>query len=153
MADLLHHTSGISEVYDIRSYAGFSGNAGFGIAELLSFAARQRILEFETGSMWSYSNTGYALLAKIVARVTGRPFGESMRDNVFEPLDMHDSSFPLDGRQVLPNRANAYSPGSDGTLKRSLVEEFSIPDRRRPSRPSTTWADGPTISVPEKWAA
>lgn len=127
IADLLHHTSGLSDWIHVRAYAGQHGRSGFGIEELLNLVARQRVLELEPGSKWSYSNTNYALLAEIVSRVTGRPFGEWMRDNVFEPLAMHDTSFPFDGTCVLPNRANAYYRKSDGEFVRSLVETFEIP--------------------------
>jgi CubicO group peptidase (beta-lactamase class C family) len=127
IADLLHHTSGISDWVDVRAYAGEYGNAGFEIEDLIDLVARQRVLEFEPGSMWSYSNTNYALLAEIIARVTGMPFGEWMHDNVFEPLEMDDTSFPTDGARVLPNRAAAYYRESGGEIVRSLVETFEIP--------------------------
>ncbi|UCG52651.1 MAG: beta-lactamase family protein [Candidatus Latescibacterota bacterium] len=127
IADLLHHTSGLSDWIRVRPYAGQYGRSGFGIEQLLNLVARQRILELEPGSKWSYSNTNYALLAEIIARVTGRSFGEWMQDNVFEPLAMHDTSFPSDGTSILPNRANAYYRNSDGEFVRSLVEAFEIP--------------------------
>ncbi len=127
VADLLHHTSGLSDWGKVRSYALQPARHGFGIADLLSLVGRQRTLEFEPGTRWSYSNTNYALLAEIVARVTDRPFGEWMQENVFAPLEMRDTSFPADGARVLPNRANAYDRESGGRLARSLVEEFEIP--------------------------
>jgi CubicO group peptidase (beta-lactamase class C family) len=127
IADLLHHTSGLSDWVRVRPYAGQYRLSGFGIDELLKLVAHQRVLEFEPGSKWSYSNTNYALLAEIVARVTGRPFRDWMQDNVFEPLAMHDSSFPADGRRVIPNRANAYNRDANGEFVRSLVEGFEIP--------------------------
>jgi hypothetical protein len=66
-------------------------------------------------------------LAEIIARVTGAPFGAWMHDNVFEPLEMHDTSFPTDGARVLPDRAAAYYRTSGGEMVRSLVETFEIP--------------------------
>ncbi|MBN2172088.1 MAG: beta-lactamase family protein [Candidatus Krumholzibacteriota bacterium] len=127
VADLLHHTSGLSDWVDALPYAGRDSRIGFGIADLLDLVARQRVLEFAPGSRWSYSNTNYALLAEIMARVAGRPFGEWMEKNVFAPLGMHATSIPADGARVLPNRAQAYRRGPDGTLARSLVEHFEIP--------------------------
>jgi CubicO group peptidase (beta-lactamase class C family) len=127
IADLIHHTSGISDWPRVRAYAGQYGNIGFGISQLLNLVASQRILEFTPGTKWRYSNTNYALLAEIVARVTGEPFGEWMHGNVFGPLGMKNTSFPVSGAEVLPNRASAYSHGSGGKLVRSLVEEFEIP--------------------------
>lgn len=127
IADLLHHTSGISDYVRVRPYAGQYGSNGFGIDGLVDLVARQRVLELEPGSKWSYSNTNYALLAEIVARVTEKPFGDWMHDNVFEPLSMRDTSFPPKGTSILPNRANAYNHASGGGFGRSLVEDFEIP--------------------------
>lgn len=49
----------------------------------------QRELDFEPGSQYSYSNTGYNLLAAIVAKVSGTPFPEWIDAHSFKPLDMH----------------------------------------------------------------
>lgn len=127
VADLLHQTSGLSDWNKVLAYAGRSTYEGFRVEDLLQLVARQRMLEFEPGTKWSYSNTNYALLAQIVSGVTGKPFSQWMEENVFQPLGMHDTSFPLDGRHVLPNRANSYYRKPDGELARSFVEGFEIP--------------------------
>ncbi len=44
---------------------------------------------FAPGEKWEYSNTGYCLLAQIVEEVSGVPFEDFMRDNVFEPAGLH----------------------------------------------------------------
>ncbi len=44
---------------------------------------------FAPGEQWEYSNTGYCLLAQIVEEVSGVPFEDFMRDNLFEPAGMH----------------------------------------------------------------
>lgn len=127
VADLLYQTSGISDYIRVRAYMGQYGLTTFETGDLIGLVARQRALEFEPGTKWRYSNTNYALLAEIVARVTRKPFGEWMRENVFDPLQMHDTSFPSAGTAVLPKRANAYARNADGSLERSLVENFRIP--------------------------
>jgi len=127
VADLLHHTSGLSDYLKVCAYAGREVRVGFGKEDLLSQIAGQRKLEFAPGTKFSYSNSNYALLAEIVTRVSGKPFGEWMRENVFEPLGMHDTSFPTSGVSIIPNRANAYRRASSGSYSRSLVEDFSIP--------------------------
>jgi CubicO group peptidase (beta-lactamase class C family) len=127
VADLLHHTSGLSDWLKARAYAGRPAYGDFDIKDLLSLVARQRMLEFTPGSKFSYSNTNYALLAEIVARVSGKPFGEWMRENVFEPLGMRDTSIPASGASIIPNRAQAYRRVSRGQYGRSLVEDFEIP--------------------------
>lgn len=45
-------------------------------------------LSFRPGQRHYYSNTGYAILAMLVERVSGMPFDEYMKINIFDPLDM-----------------------------------------------------------------
>jgi len=127
VADLLHQTSGLSDWIKVIPYSAQYSQFGFGTGHLLTLVGRQRNLEFAPGTKWSYSNTNYALLAEIVARATGKPFGEWMKENVFKPLGMNDTSVPAKGTDVVPNRANAYSRAAGGGFARSLVEDFRIP--------------------------
>ena len=48
-------------------------------------------MEFEPGEKFDYSDTNYMLLGHIVERLTGVPYAEFMRINIFEPLGMNRS--------------------------------------------------------------
>ncbi|HEU5101627.1 MAG TPA: serine hydrolase domain-containing protein [Roseiflexaceae bacterium] len=61
------------------------------------------------GALFRYSNTGYCLLALIVARVAGQPFAAFLRERIFAPLDMHDTLAYEDGGPTIPRRAYGYS--------------------------------------------
>ena len=52
-------------------------------------------LLFDTvpGTRFAYSNLGYALLGRVVAVVSGRPFTEAARDTVLRPLGLDDTVF------------------------------------------------------------
>ena len=123
---LLHHTSGLSEWRQILAYAGLRSGDNFSLEDLLAMLEHQRVLDFAPGSRWQYSNTNYALLAEIVARVTGRPFGEWMAEQIFVPLEMRSTSIPVDGTRILLDRANGYGRRG-GELVRRLTERFEIP--------------------------
>lgn len=75
-------------------------------------------LVHQPGEVWMY-NTGSDLLGVLVARVSGRSFGEFLQDRLFGPLGMRDSGFrvPEDKVDRLPR---AYTPEGKG-LK--LVDE------------------------------
>ena len=49
-------------------------------------------LNFEPGTEWMYSNEGYAILGRLIERVSGEPYGAFIAASIFEPLGMHDSS-------------------------------------------------------------
>jgi D-alanyl-D-alanine carboxypeptidase len=60
----------------------------------------RRPLDFEPGTDWQYSNTGYVVAAAVVEKVSGMPLFEFLRRYVFEPLHMTRvedyASTPLD---------------------------------------------------------
>jgi hypothetical protein len=72
------------------------------------------MLNFEPGSLYLYSNTGYALAAAIVQRVTGTSLAEWSRDNLFRPLGMSSTEWRDDYRKVVKGRATAYSRTGNG---------------------------------------
>ena len=48
----------------------------------------QRPLDFEPGTQWQYSNTGYVLAAAVVEKVSGETLFEFLQQHVFAPLHM-----------------------------------------------------------------
>jgi D-alanyl-D-alanine carboxypeptidase len=50
----------------------------------------------EPGQEFSYSNTNYVLLGRIVADLDGKPVGQSLQDRFFDPLQMTDTTYPTD---------------------------------------------------------
>ncbi|MEM9839441.1 MAG: serine hydrolase domain-containing protein [Pseudomonadota bacterium] len=82
---LVHHLSGL------RDYDEVLGDREATHAAILEALYSQPAPYFSAGSEYRYSNGGYVLLAEIVRVVTGEPFPDWMRDNVFVPLGMPDS--------------------------------------------------------------
>lgn len=77
---------------------------------------------FQPGRRYSYSNTGYALLASVVERVTGKSYSQFMRQHIFEPLGMSNtftSVEVLDSIFVVPNLAYGHRPAWRGFLPTS----------------------------------
>jgi len=107
---LLTHTSGVAEYTD----STFDYRKDYTEDELVKFAAA-RALDFRPGERWSYSNTGYVLLGALIHRVTGRFYGDLLRDSVFVPLGMNDSRV-ISEADIVPNRAAGYRL-EEGALK------------------------------------
>lgn len=49
-----------------------------------------------TGYSFEYSNTGYALLGNIISKVSGKPFGDYIREVIFDPLGMDNTYWEID---------------------------------------------------------
>jgi len=64
-------------------------------------------LEFEPGSKWSYSNTGYELLGFLIHRVTGTYYGDFLREHFFTPFAMTTTSI-ISLTNIVLNRASGY---------------------------------------------
>lgn len=112
---LMTHTSGL------RDWGSVAGISGWGRGQrthdhdwVLDIVSRQSALNFEPGHEYSYSNTGYNLLAIIVARVSGMSFADFSRERIFEPLGLRDTEWRDDYRRLVPGRSTAYEAVDDG---------------------------------------
>src|SRR5881396_2723872 len=99
---LLTHTAGVAEYTD----STFDYRKDYREDELVKFSA-SRPVDFRPGERWSYSNTGYVLLGALIHRVSGRFYGDLLRDSVFRPLGMNDSRV-ISEADIVPNRAAGY---------------------------------------------
>jgi CubicO group peptidase (beta-lactamase class C family) len=119
---LMHHTSGIQDyTYFPQTYVTEQD------ADIMTMSVFFEIIkdhplarEFEPGAQWNYSNTGYILLAEIVARTSGLSFADFIHQEISMPLGMDDTdvfnllSDPNDGR--LSNRTVGISENKNVTM-------------------------------------
>ena len=86
LLDLMNHVSGYPDYYPL-DFVDRRMQAAIAEDELLRHYAGGK-LDFEPGSKYSYSNTGYILLARVVERVSGETFGEFLNRRILKPLGM-----------------------------------------------------------------
>lgn len=98
---LLTHTSGI-----VRESPAFDFAKAQSDADLIK-AAYPLPLRFTPGEKWEYCNVGYFALAEIIAKVSGQPWTQFMRERVFKPSGMMLTA-PTNITPMLPNRAVGY---------------------------------------------
>jgi len=86
---LLTHTSGLRDWGDIAALAGWPrGSRAYTHDHVLDILGRQRALNYPPGDRYSYTNSGYNLLAATVSRVSGQPFASFSRERLFKPLGL-----------------------------------------------------------------
>jgi CubicO group peptidase (beta-lactamase class C family) len=64
-------------------------------------------LEFEPGTQFRYSNSGYFLLGYMIERVSGEPYHKYLEDHIFSPLGLHHTFYNLPG-EVIPGHVYGY---------------------------------------------
>lgn len=101
--NLLTHTSGIPD-YEIPKIIDFRRDY---TEEEMTKIAYHLPLKFAPGSRWSYSNTGYMLLGVLIHKVSGRFYGDVLKDRVFKPLGMKTARL-INEADIVPHRAAGY---------------------------------------------
>ena len=108
---LLNHTSGLKDYESLMPPDQKEQIHDAGVLDLLS---RQSACDFPPGSKWSYSNSGYAVLALVVEKASGLRFAEFLRRNIFAPLGMKNTVAFEQGVSTVVSRAYGYSATPSG---------------------------------------
>ncbi|WP_240962816.1 serine hydrolase domain-containing protein [Antrihabitans stalactiti] len=126
-------------------------------AELLAIATSHSPY-FEPGNGFRYSNTNTVLVASIAQQVTGETLGDLLQERIFEPLGLHETSFPADGDHTMPVPSpRGYLYGTNV----SALQTVQLPDAQLQAArtgalfphdvteldPSWIWAAGGVIST------
>lgn len=112
--NLLNHTSGLLDYEDLMAQPAPPGTPleeipqikDAGVLELLK---QQQSTKFTPGTKWDYSNSGYVVLAMVVEKVSGRPFGQFLHDRIFAPLDMKQTVAYEIGKNAVTHRAYGHT--------------------------------------------
>ena len=124
----LNHTSGLRDYLTLMRLRGLRGDDFYDEAELIARQAAQDELNFEPGSEYLYSNSGYFLVTEAVARATGMSFREYADEILFRPLGMSNSHFHDDHTHIVPQRADGYAPLPGGGFRTSMTTLEMIGD-------------------------
>lgn len=132
---LLIHSAGVPE-------PDFDRKQNYNPDQLIDVFSDHELL-FKPGEKFSYSNSGYILLGKIIENVTGKSYEEVLKEKIFVPLNMKHSGYD-NHRDVIANKATGYnkfggkytyarfidmsSPFSAGAIY-STVEDLFLWDR------------------------
>jgi len=106
ISQLLNHTSGIVDYFNDMVYGNPIYMADPITIEALIDRFKYEPLEFDPGTQYDYSNSGYVLLAYIIEQTSGMSFYEYIENEIFTPLEMNDSVADWD--TGFSNRALGY---------------------------------------------
>jgi CubicO group peptidase (beta-lactamase class C family) len=113
--NLLNHTSGLPDYEDLMDATEkqkgqiWSPEHQISDAEVLQLLEHADHGKFAPGSKWEYSNSGYVVLGLIVAKRSGKSFGEALHERIFAPLKMDSTLVFEKGKNEVANRAYGHS--------------------------------------------
>lgn len=116
---LLNHTSGLPDYEDLMEAAEKNRTSIWTEARQIQDVEVLHLLEKETkgkftpGTSWAYSNSGYVVLGLVVAKVSGEPFAEFLRERIFAPLRMDHTLAYQKGENEIAHRTYGHSKIGD----------------------------------------
>ncbi|MEO8449232.1 MAG: serine hydrolase domain-containing protein [Gemmatimonadota bacterium] len=107
----MSHTSGLPDIALVPGRGPLVSEDG----DSAMVKLRTMPMQFRPGEKWSYNQTNYMLIKRIIERITGDVFEAQVRHRIFEPIGMTSTAFG-DGKDVIPGRATAYEADKTGKL-------------------------------------
>jgi CubicO group peptidase (beta-lactamase class C family) len=113
--NLLNHTGGLPDYEDLmdaiekQSGPKWSAEKQIQDTEVLQLLEKASEGKFAPGTKWEYSNSGYVVLGLIVAKRSGKSFGEFLRDRICAPMKMDHTLVFENGKNEVANRAYGHS--------------------------------------------
>ncbi len=106
--NLLNHTSGIRDQWQLLAISGTRLDDVITQDHIKKILSQQQALNFKPGDQYSYSNSGFTLLAEIVKSVTGQTLRQFTDSAIFIPLGMNHTHVHDDYTEIVKNRSYSY---------------------------------------------
>jgi D-alanyl-D-alanine carboxypeptidase len=109
---LLNHTSGIKSYTSLGPKWGRLMRLDLAPDSMVSLFANEPF-DFKPGDAWRYNNSGYFLLGMIIEKLSGKPYGQYLQDELFTPLGLKSTVY-CDQAPLIKHRAQGYAPRPGG---------------------------------------
>ena len=119
LSHLLHHRSGIPDIEGLEDFGDWKRHPTRPRATMECFTDEE--LDFEPGKRFSYSSSGYIVIAAVLEQVTGRSWEELLADRLCGPLGLAGTANDS-GKRIVPNRARGYSADGPGLLNADFLD-------------------------------
>jgi CubicO group peptidase (beta-lactamase class C family) len=123
--NLLNHTGGLPDYIEIVNRVFDKSKIATNKDIIALLPKYQPNVLFEPNSKFEYSNTGYAILASIIEKISGKTYADFLAEHIFKPLKM-DNTFVY-RRRFAPKNIKNYAFGyvySDSLKKYVLPDEI-----------------------------
>jgi CubicO group peptidase (beta-lactamase class C family) len=115
---VLEHTAGFDDAHFNEMYVA-DDTPDRPLEDVLRVNPASRRVRWRPGSRVAYSNPGYAVAARVLETVSGKPFDEAIAERIFTPLEMTTSSFAAPG-QAAPLAQGYDAPSGPPVVQRRI---------------------------------
>jgi CubicO group peptidase (beta-lactamase class C family) len=119
--NLLNHTSGIRDQWQLLAITGTRLDDVITQEQIVKILSKQQELNFSPGDAFSYSNSGFTLLAEIVKSVSGQSLRKFTDSAIFKPLGMINTHFHDNYTEIEINRSYSYDRKGTLGFKNSIL--------------------------------
>ncbi len=119
--NLLNHTSGIRDQWQLLAIAGTRLDNVITQDHIIKILGKQQALNFKPGEEYSYSNSGFTMLAEIVKSVNGKSLRKFTDSAIFKPLGMTNTHFHDDYTEIVPNRSYSYEHAGKNKFSNAVL--------------------------------
>lgn len=120
LLQLMHHTGGLHDPLPIVFVQNGGYYTNLPAGGHLQMMSRLQECNFEPGSRFAYSNSGYQLLSLVTERVSGTSWGQFMADRIFAPLGMNDTAVLASDLDIVPGMATLHVQSPGGKWRRGI---------------------------------
>ncbi len=117
LLDLINHVSGYRDYYPLDYVDREMARPTTAEHIMTEYATMP--LDFDPGTRWSYSNTGYTILGRVLERAGGKPLGTLLEERIFRPIGMRQTMYEPTRPE---RRANGYVSWALGDMEPALLE-------------------------------
>jgi CubicO group peptidase (beta-lactamase class C family) len=117
LLDLINHVSGYRDYYPLDYVDREMAKPTTAEHIMAEYATMP--LDFDPGTRWSYSNTGYTILGRVLERAGGKPLGALLEERIFRPLGMAQTLYEPTRPE---RRASGYVSWALSEMEPALLE-------------------------------
>ena len=134
--NLLNHTGGLPDYMQLMDSLFDKSKIATNKDIINIFSNHQPKILFEPNTKWEYSNTGYALLASIIEKVSDLTYADYLKKAIFKPLKMKNTFVYT--RRLSPKKIDNYA---FGYVYSDSLKKYVLPDELKETK-MVIWLDG-----------
>ncbi len=124
--NLLNHTSGIRDYFQLLGITGKTPDDAFTQQLAIHILSKQKTLNNKPGEKFLYSNSNYLLLAEIIKKISGKTLRQFADSAIFKPLKMNNAYFSDDYTEIQKNRAYSYNQTDSAHYTKAFATDADV---------------------------